>query len=66
MLYTWFSIEFATQGTQIVPSDYIYIVKQVQANMQKYGSKAITVLPIPRVMLLCNINISLTDQKILE
>ena len=26
-LYTWFSLEFATQGTQIVPSDYIYIVK---------------------------------------
>jgi hypothetical protein len=27
VLYTWFSLEFATQGTQIVPSDYIYIVK---------------------------------------
>jgi hypothetical protein len=26
-LYTWFSLEFATQGTQIVPTDYIYIVK---------------------------------------
>jgi hypothetical protein len=26
-LYTWFSLQFATQGTQIVPSDYIYIVK---------------------------------------
>jgi HmuY protein len=26
-LYTWFTLEFATQGTQIVPSDYIYIVK---------------------------------------
>jgi len=26
-LYTWFSIELATQGTQIVPSDYIYFVK---------------------------------------
>ena len=26
-LYTWFTIELATQGTQIVPSDYIYIVK---------------------------------------
>jgi hypothetical protein len=27
LLYTWFTLEFATQGTQIVPSDYIYIVK---------------------------------------
>jgi hypothetical protein len=27
VLYTWFSLQFATQGTQIVPSDYIYIVK---------------------------------------
>jgi len=26
-IYTWFTIELATQGTQIVPSDYIYIVK---------------------------------------
>jgi hypothetical protein len=26
-IYTWFTLEFATQGTQIVPSDYIYIVK---------------------------------------
>jgi len=26
-LYTWFTLEFAAQGTQIVPSDYIYIVK---------------------------------------
>lgn len=26
-LYTWFSIELAVQGTQIVPTDYIYIVK---------------------------------------
>jgi hypothetical protein len=27
VLYTWFTIELAPQGTQIVPSDYIYIVK---------------------------------------
>jgi hypothetical protein len=27
MLYTWFSLQFATQGTQIVPGDYIYIVR---------------------------------------
>jgi hypothetical protein len=26
-LYTWFTIELATQGTQIVPSDWVYIVK---------------------------------------
>lgn len=26
-IYTWFTIELATQGTQIVPSDYVYIVK---------------------------------------
>jgi hypothetical protein len=27
VLYTWFTLEFATQGTQIVPTDYIFIVK---------------------------------------
>jgi hypothetical protein len=27
VLYTWFTLEYATQGTQIVPSDYIYFVK---------------------------------------
>lgn len=27
LLYTWFSLEFSAQGTQIIPSDYIYIVK---------------------------------------
>jgi hypothetical protein len=26
-LYTWFAIELAAQGTQIVPSDYVYVVK---------------------------------------
>jgi hypothetical protein len=26
-LYTWFTLEMATQGTQIVPSDYIYIIR---------------------------------------
>lgn len=26
-LYSWFTIELASQGTQIVPSDYIYVVK---------------------------------------
>jgi hypothetical protein len=27
VLYSWFSLEFAAQGTQIVPTDDIYIVK---------------------------------------
>lgn len=27
VLYTWFTLEFATQGTQIVPTDYIYVIK---------------------------------------
>lgn len=27
VLYTWFSLEFAAQGTQIVPTDNIYIVR---------------------------------------
>jgi hypothetical protein len=26
-IYTWFTIELASQGTQIVPTDYTYIVK---------------------------------------
>lgn len=26
-LYQWFSLEFAPQGTQIVPSDFIYVVR---------------------------------------
>jgi hypothetical protein len=27
LLYTWFSLEFSATGTQIIPSDYVYIVK---------------------------------------
>jgi hypothetical protein len=34
-LYTWFSIELAAQGTQIVPSDYIYIVKTAEGKYAK-------------------------------
>ena len=34
-LYTWFAIEMATQGTQIVPSDYIYIVKTATGKYAK-------------------------------
>jgi hypothetical protein len=35
MLYTWFTIEMATQGTQIVPSDDIYIVKSATGKYAK-------------------------------
>jgi HmuY protein len=35
VLYTWFSLEFATQGTQIVPTDYIYIVKTATGKYAK-------------------------------
>jgi hypothetical protein len=39
-LYTWFSLEFATQGTQIVPSDYIYIVKTASGKYAKVWFKS--------------------------
>jgi hypothetical protein len=38
-LYTWFTIELATQGTQIVPSDYIYIVKTADGKYAKVWFK---------------------------
>jgi len=34
-LYTWFSIEMAAQGTQIVPSDFIYVVKTADGKYAK-------------------------------
>jgi hypothetical protein len=40
VLYTWFTLEFATQGTQIVPSDYIYIVKTATGNYAKVWFKS--------------------------
>lgn len=40
VLYTWFTLEFATQGTQIVPSDYIYIVKTSSGNYAKVWFKS--------------------------
>ena len=40
VLYTWFSLEFATQGTQIVPSDYIYIVKTAAGKYAKIWIKS--------------------------
>jgi len=39
-LYTWFTIELAPQGTQIVPSDYIYIVKTGAGNYAKVWFKS--------------------------
>ena len=40
VLYTWFSLEFATQGTQIVPSDYIYIIKTATGKYAKIWFKS--------------------------
>jgi hypothetical protein len=40
VLYTWFSLEFATQGTQIVPSDYIFIVKTSSGKYAKVWFKS--------------------------
>ncbi len=39
-LYTWFSIELAAQGTQIVPTDYIYIVKTASGKFAKVWFKS--------------------------
>jgi hypothetical protein len=39
-LYTWFAIELAAQGTQIVPSDYIYIVKTASGKYAKVWFKS--------------------------
>jgi len=39
-LYTWFAIELAAQGTQIVPSDYIYVVKTASGKYAKVWFKS--------------------------
>jgi hypothetical protein len=39
-LYSWFSLEMATQGTQIVPSDYIYIVQTARGEFAKVWFKS--------------------------
>jgi hypothetical protein len=39
-LYTWFSLEFAAQGTQIVPADNIYIVKTATGKYAKVWIKS--------------------------
>jgi hypothetical protein len=39
-IYSWFTIELATQGTQIVPSDYIYVVKTGSGKYAKVWFKS--------------------------
>jgi hypothetical protein len=40
VLYTWFSLEFAAQGTQIVPTDNVYIVKSSTGKYAKVWFKS--------------------------
>jgi hypothetical protein len=40
VLYTWFSLEFASEGTQIIPSDYIYIIKTATGKYAKVWFKS--------------------------
>jgi hypothetical protein len=40
MLYTWFTLEFAAQGTQVVPSDNIYVVKTGTGKFAKVWFKS--------------------------
>jgi hypothetical protein len=39
-IYTWFTIELAAQGTQIVPSDFIYIVRTYDGKYAKVWIKS--------------------------
>ena len=39
-LYTWFAIELAAQGTQIVPSDFIYFVRTADGKYAKMWVKS--------------------------
>jgi len=39
-IYTWFTIELATQGTQIVPSDYIFFIKTGDGKYAKVWFKS--------------------------
>jgi hypothetical protein len=39
-LYTWFTIELAAQGTQIVPTEYIYIVETASGKYAKVWFKS--------------------------
>ena len=40
LLYTWFSLEFSATGTQIIPSDNIYIVKTSTGKYAKVWFKS--------------------------
>jgi hypothetical protein len=40
VLYTWFTLEFAAQGTQIVPTDYIFIVRTATGKYAKVWFKS--------------------------
>jgi len=39
-LYTWFAIELAAQGTQIAPTDFVYIVKTGTGKFAKVWFKS--------------------------
>jgi hypothetical protein len=39
-IYTWFSIELAAQGTQIVPTDFVYVVKTATGKYAKVWFKS--------------------------
>jgi len=39
-LYTWFTLEFSAQGTQIVPADYVYIVRTATGKYAKVWFKS--------------------------
>jgi len=39
-LYSWFAIEMAAQGTQIVPSDFIYVVRTASGKYAKIWFKS--------------------------
>lgn len=39
-LYTWFTMEMATQGTQIVPADSIYVIKTARGKYAKIWLKS--------------------------
>jgi hypothetical protein len=64
--YTWFNIELAAQGTQIVPPITYSLLKPAMGNTLKYGLKAITAQQIYQGTLLSSTNINLTDQKVLN
>lgn len=40
LLYTWFSLEFSPQGTQILPTDYVYIVRTSTGKYAKVWLKS--------------------------